>query len=120
MTTYKPHGRYDFSCHVTATIYGRADQTVTLFPDFECEVDVDCRVSGGELEVRCTDVLVDGSSLAHGDDTAKMIRLLVMEKADEQLEQGCGLFDQVREAEGLTLTGHPNDPDTSWRQQAAE
>jgi hypothetical protein len=120
MTTYKPHGRYDFSCHVTAMIYGVADQTVTLFHDFECEVDVDCKLSGGELDVRCTDVLVNGASLANGDSMAKMIRLHVMEKADEQLEAGGWLFDQVREAESLALTGHPNDPDTSWRQQAAE
>jgi hypothetical protein len=120
MTTYKPHGRYDFSCHITAMIYGKADQTITLFQDFECQLDVDCSLKGDDLDVRCTDVLVNGVSLANGDDTAKMIRLQVMEKADEQLEQGGWLFDQVREAEGLTLTGHPNDPDTSWRQQAAE
>lgn len=120
MTTYKPKGRFDWCTDITSTIFGTADRAVVLFADFECELDIDTSLStGGDLEMRCTDVLVDGESLRHGDDLAKAIRLYVMAKADEEIENGGWLFDQVRDAEGLSLTGHPNDPDTHW-QIAAE
>src|SRR5690606_40095451 len=96
-TTCKPHGRYDFTCDVTATIFGMKDETVVLFADFECEVDVECTLSGDgfDLEATCTDVLIDGESLRNGDDLAKAIRLHVMEKADAELAAGGWLWDQV-------------------------
>jgi hypothetical protein len=115
MTTYKPHGRYDYALDITAVIFGIRDESVVLFHDFECEVDVECVVKRGELSTSVTDVRVDGHSLRAGDDLAQRIFRYVSEKAEVELENGGGLFDQVREAEGLTLTGHPNDPDTSWR-----
>lgn len=116
MTTYKPRGRYDFCLDIKATIFGTADESIVLFPDFECQVDIDCELSGGELSTTCTDVLIDGVSLAHGDDLAKRIRTFVMAQADEQLENGGGLFEDVRDAEGLSLSGHPGDPDAHWQQ----
>lgn len=121
MTTYKPHGRYDFCTDITSTIFGTADKAVVLFADFECEVDIECDLSGGgfDLDAHCTDVLVGGESLRNGDDLAKAIRLQVMAMVDEQLEAGTGIFDAVLGAEGLSLTGHPGDPDTHW-QRAAE
>lgn len=120
MTTYKPQGRYDWCTDITSTIFGTADRSVVLFHDFECELDIDTSLSsGGDLDITVTDVLVDGESLHHGDDMAKAIRLFVMAKANEDIENGGWLWGQVREAEGLSLTGHPNDPDTHW-QIAAE
>lgn len=117
-TTYKPRGRYDYTCDVTATIFGATDKAIVLFRDFECEVDIECSLSGDgfDLEARCTDVLIDGESLRNGDALTKVIRLKVMETADAELEAAGPLWDQVREAEGLSLTGHPNDPDTHWHQ----
>ena len=111
-TTYRPHGRYDFVCDVTDF------DDLVLFADFECELDVEVELSGNgfDLVATCTDVLVDGVSLRQGGELAKSIRTQVMMKADEELENGGWLFDQVREAEGLSLTGHPNDPDTHWQQ----
>lgn len=120
MTTYKPQGRYDWCTDITSTIFGTADRAVVLFADFECELDIDASLSsGGDLDITVTDVLVDGESLRYGDDLAKAIRLFVMAKADEEIENGGWLFEQVRDAEGLSLSGHPNDPDAHW-QIAAE
>lgn len=116
MTTYKPHGRYDFCADIASTIFGMTDKAVVLFADFECEVDIECSLSGDgfDLEATCTDVLIDGVSLKNGDDLAKAIRLQVMEKADAELAAGGWLWDQVREAEGLSLSGQPGDPDTHF------
>lgn len=119
MTTYKPQGRYDWCTDITSTIFGTADRAVVLFHDFECELDIDASLStGGDLEIRCTDILVDGESLRHGDDLARAIRLYVMAKADEEIENGGWLWDQVREAEGLSLSGNAGDPSTRWLQAA--
>lgn len=116
--SYKPHGRYDYCLDISATILGASDETIVLFADFECQVDIDCELSGAEPQVTCTDVLIDGVSLANGDDLAKRIRSYVMAKADEEIENGGWLWDQVREAEGLSLSGHAGDPDTRWLQAA--
>ena len=117
-TTYKPHGRYDYTVDLTSLIFGTKDRTVTIAHDVEVQVDIECILSGDgfDLEATCTDVLIDGESLRNGDDLAKAIRLHVMEKADAELAAGGWLWDQVREAEGLSLTGHPADPDTHWQQ----
>lgn len=118
MTSIKPQGRYDYCTDIPALIFGMKDQSVTLFHDFECEVDVECSLSGDgfDLTATVTDVLIDGVSLKNGDALAKAVRLKVMEIADAELEAGGALWDQVREAEGLSLTGHPGDPDTHWAQ----
>lgn len=118
MTTYNPRGHYDYCLNITASIFGTADETVVLFADFECVVVVDCELNGSDLETCVTDVLIDGVSLANGDDLAKRIRSYVMSKADEEIENGGWLWDQVREAEGLSLSGHAGDPDTRWLQAA--
>lgn len=118
MTTYKPHGRYDYALDITAVIFGIRDESVVLFHDFECEVDIECVVSRGEVSTSCTDVVVDGQSLRAGDDLAQRIFRFVSEKAEAEIENGGELWDQVREAEELSLSGHPNDPDTRWLQAA--
>lgn len=111
----KPHGRYDFTTGLTATIFGYVDRTITLAHDVECEVDVHCEVSPhGELDVYCTGVFIDGTLLVCGDILATAIRDHIMGKADADLENGGKLFDQVKEAEGLLFIGHPNDPDARW------
>lgn len=114
MTSFNPHGRYDYCVDISATIFGASDETIVLFPQFECQVDISCELNGSDLETSCTDVLIDGVSLANGDDLAKRIRSYVMAKADEEIENGGWLWDQVREAEGLSLSGHAGDPDTRW------
>lgn len=113
-TSLNPRGHYDYCLNITASIFGTADETVVLFADFECVVVVDCELNGSDLETCVTDVLIDGVSLANGDDLAKRIRSYVMSKADEEIENGGWLWDQVREAEGLSLSGHAGDPDTRW------
>lgn len=119
MTTHKPYGRYDYTVDLSALIFGAKDRTVTVAHDVELQVDVSCELSsGGDLEVRCTDVLVDGESLRNADFLGKAVFQFVMAKADEELEAAGWLWDQVRDAEGLSLTGHPNDPDTHWLQAA--
>lgn len=113
MTTYSPAEHYDYCTNITATIYGVRDKSVVLFHDFECQVQIETELNL-QLNLHCTDVLVDGVSLHHGDDLAKAIRLFVMAKADEELDRGGWLFDQVTEREGLSLSGHPGNPDTCW------
>lgn len=115
MTTYKPQGRYDWTLNIESQIFGTKDRAVTIAHDVDVELDITCEIgSGGDLDITVTDVLVDGESLRYGDDLAKAIRLYVMAKADEEIENGGWLFEQVRDAEGLSLSGHPNDPDTRW------
>lgn len=115
MTTYKPHNRYDFVCDITATV-GKRDATIKLFEQFECQVDIDTELSGGgfDLEMRCVDVIKDGISLRNGDELAKLVYASVMELADANIEAGGSLFQDAMEREGLSLTGHPGDPDTCW------
>lgn len=108
---------YPFTTDITALIFGTADQTITLFQDFECEVEVEASIEGGEPVAHCTDVFVDGQSLRHGDDLAKRIRLQVMETADEALVAGGSLWDDVSAREGLIYQGlGGNDPDGRWVQ----
>lgn len=112
MTTNNPHGCYDWCCNLTDF------DGLVLAQDFECQLDVSCDTSCGDLEVYCTDVLIDGVSLRNGGALAKLIRTQVMAKANDEIENGGWLWDQVREAEGLSLTGHAGDPDTRWLEAA--
>lgn len=115
MTTNIP-GCYDFCTDVPCTIFGMTDETVVMFQDFQCQVDILTSLSrdGFDLEATCTDVLKDGKSLRNGDALAKALRTAVMMQVDKILESGGPLFDQVREAEGLILSGLSNDPDQHW------
>ncbi|MEQ9634637.1 MAG: hypothetical protein RLW68_00985 [Devosia marina] len=109
---------YLFVCDITSSIYGKSDTEIVLLPDFECLIEVSVDPEGLDL-MTVTEVYVEGRSLSAGDDLAKAIRLQVMEKADEALAAGNGPFAEICEAECLSLSGHPNDPDTHW-QIAAE
>lgn len=110
----RPHGRYTFTCDITASVFGTADQSVTLFHDFECEITVDVDLSTGEPIATTLEVYVGDKALANGDALAKAIRLQVMEKADEAMARGNGPWDEVRQAEGLTHTGPVGSPDARW------
>lgn len=105
---------YDYSCDITSTIFGIADKTVVLFPDFECTVAIDLDWVEGEPTASCTDVLIDGQSLRHGDELAKAIMLFVMERADEQLETAGALWDAVMAREDVSFSGAYGDPDAHW------
>lgn len=95
-----------------------ADFGITLAYDFECEVEVETSINAGELEITVTDVLVEGKSLFKAGDISKRIGAYVIEAAQSEIDDGGWLFDQVHEREGLSLSGHPNDPDTRWLQAA--
>lgn len=105
---------HDYTTDITATIFGFADRVVTLVHDFECQVEIECIVRKGELSTACTDVVVDGHSLRNGDIIAQRLFMYVQAKAEAEIEAGGWLWDKVREAEKLVLSGHPNDPDARW------
>ena len=92
---------YQFTAQLTDVVL----DGLRLIPDFECEVEVSCELDGGDLEVHCTDVLVDGVSLRGGSALAKMIRLEVMMQADDELENAGDLWDRVRDRNNLTFAG---------------
>ncbi|WP_449395548.1 hypothetical protein [Devosia riboflavina] len=99
----------------TAQIADTVLDGLALIVDFECELEISFEMDGGEPDISVTDVLVEGISLRGGSALARNIRLEVMQLADDEIENGGWLWDQVREREGLSLSGHPNDPDTCWR-----
>lgn len=109
---YPVHGIYDFCFDLTDF------DGLVLQQDYECQVEVSCELNGTELEVTCIDALKDGVSLRNGGILAKAIRVQAMTKADENLENGGWLFEQVREAEGISLSGRPGDPDAHWHMAA--
>ena len=109
MTTIKPRGRYDYCASITDRHTG-----IITIPDFECELDIDVSLTGGQLDCNVSDVLVGGVSLLNGDPLSRMLFGIVANMAEEEIETGGWLFDQVSEAEGLSLTGHPGDPDAHW------
>lgn len=113
---HKPHGRYEYCTDIKATIFGVKDENVVLFHDFECEVDVHFSMGiGGEtIVVWCSDVLIDGKSLRHGDGLARSVLVSVIHSVDAELEAAGPIWDKVREAEGLTMIGQPGDPDARW------
>lgn len=114
MTTPPPRGRYDYC----VSISDRRTGIVTI-SDFECQLTIDVSLTSGQLDCNVSDVLVGGVSLLNGDPLSRMLFGIVANMAEEEIENGGWLFDQVSEAEGLSLTGHPGDPDTHW-QIAAE
>ena len=97
----------------TAQIADTVLDGLALIVDFECEVEVQCELDGGEIDVHCTDVLVDGVSLRQGSALAKMIRLEVMMQADDELENAGDLWDRVRDRNNLTFSGR-GTPDGYW------
>lgn len=104
------HGRYPFTTNITDPT-----QDIVLFTDLETEIDVDVTIRDGELECICTEVYVEGRSLAAGDDLSRLIRLQVMEAAEAEMARGGWLWDEVRDAEELVYQGlGGNDPDGRW------
>lgn len=112
---HKPHGRYDYRTDIKATIFGVKDEEITLFHDFECEVEIviDIR-STGWADATCSDVFVDGHSLPNGDSLSRLIKQKIMDAVEIELELAGPIWDKVREAEGLSMIGHPGDPDARW------
>jgi hypothetical protein len=108
-------GQYPYTTDITATVFGTADQTVVMLPDFECTIDVEVDLSTGDPVATTTEVYVEGKPLSAGDDLAKRIRTQVMEKADADLAAGNSLWDEVRASQGISYEGRgAGDPDGRW------
>lgn len=101
---------YDFYCDVADPVL---DDTI-IFPQFECQISVDMDFNGGNPEATCTEVYVDGKSLRDGGDLSRLIRLKVMEAADEALSAGGPLWDAVAAREGVAFIGPAGSPDAYW------
>lgn len=111
---HKPHGRYDYCTDIKTWILGDKDEEVTLFHDFECEVDIEVKIHNGQPYATCYAVLVDGKSLREGFSLGRLIMREVMTAVETEFEAAGPIWDKVREAEGLTMIGQPGDPDSRW------
>lgn len=100
--------RYPFTCTIKCPETG-----VTLFPDFECEVEVYATISDEQVVTNCRDVLVDGVSLDGKSSLSQLIRYQVMELADEQLEHGGSLWDAIISETGFQWVAGP-ETDGRW------
>ena len=90
-----------------------------VFPDFECEVDVEVIVSGGNIDTIINDVTVDGRSLNKGDEVSRALAARVANLAENELSQGGLFWERVREEHGVEYVGFGgNDPDGRWRKVA--
>lgn len=105
---------YPFVCDITDHHLG-----IIVIHDFECEVEVEVSLTGGELEATCTDVMIEGKSMRNGDPITKALFGKIANLADDELAAAGPLWDRVQAAEGVSFHGAAGDPDGHW-QQAAE
>jgi F0F1-type ATP synthase epsilon subunit len=91
----------------------------TVIYDFECEVEVEVIVSGGQITTSISDVTVDNRSLFLGDELTRALAAKVANLAEEELNRAGRLWDRVQQEQGVEFTGrNANDPDGEWRKAA--
>ena len=91
----------------------------TIVYDFECEVEVEVMVSGGQIATSITDVTVENWSLFRGDEISRAIAAKVANLAEAELNAGGRLWQRVQDEQGVEFTGiNANDPDGEWRKAA--
>ena len=101
-----------------AQIFDEHLEFVTV-PDFECEVDVEVTVSGGEVATIINDVRFEGKSLFKGDELSRALAGKVAAAAEANIAKGGSLWADIQAEEGLIYRGlGGNDPDGEWRRVA--
>ncbi len=92
-------------------IYDEHLELVTIY-DFECEVDVEVIVSGGEVSTSINDVTLEGRSMFKGDEGTRSLAAKIAGIAEKEIEDGGPLWGEIQEAEGIRYRGlGGNDPD---------
>lgn len=101
-----------------AQIYDEHLELVTVH-DFECELDVEVTVSGGEVGTIINDVLYGGKSMFKGDEVTRGLAAKVACQAEDNIAKGGSLWDDIQAVEGLSYRGlGGNDPDSHWMRVA--
>jgi hypothetical protein len=100
---------HDFVCDIFDPVLD-----MVIVADFECQITVELAMLDGQPNFWCDGVYLDGQSLKGGSELSRLIRLKVMEAADEELANGGPLWDAVAAREGVAFIGPAGSPDAHW------